>query len=135
MEPADSLLTSELEAMAAIGRVLGTLPDDAARQRVLRWACERFGLEKSAVAALVPEAVLAKAVSVADDPALKLDSLEDMFQTASPDQDDLTIPESELTPVARATPLDQSRQPVETVLRSFVKEFQRFAEEWNGATA
>jgi len=135
MEPADSLLTCELEAMAALGRVLGTLPDDAARKRVLRWACERFGLEQSAVAALVPEGVMAKAVSVADDPMLKLDSLDDMFQKASSHDDDLTIPESELAHAAAENSTDQSRQPVETVLRSFVKEFQRFAEEWNGATA
>ena len=135
MEPADSQLTSELEAMAALGRVLGTLPDDAARKRVLRWACERFGLEQVAAAASVPDAMLAKAVSVADDPALKLDSLDDMFQMASPDNDDLTIPETEPAHAASASSPDQSRQPVETVLRSFVKEFQRFAEEWNGATA
>src|SRR5262252_10770524 len=135
MEPADSQLTSELEAMAALGRVLGTLPDDAARKRVLRWACERFGLEQVAAAASVPDAMLAKAVSVADDPALKLDSLDDMFQMASPDNDDLTIPETEPAHAASASSPDQSRQPVETVLRSFVKEFQRFAEEWSGATA
>jgi len=132
MEPADSL-SSELEAMAALGRVLGTLPDDAARKRVLRWACERFGLEHSALDAFLPEGTMAKAVSVADDPALKLDSLDDMFQMASPNDDDLTIPQS--VSVAPANSSDQSRQPVETVLRSFVKEFQRFAEEWNGATA
>jgi hypothetical protein len=121
--------------MAALGRVLGTLPDDAARKRVLRWACERFGLDQSAVVALVPEAMMAKAVNVADDPALKIDSLDDMFEMASPDNDDLTLPVSEPAHAAPAAPLDQSRQPVETVLRSFVKEFQRFAEEWNGATA
>lgn len=135
MEPADSLLTSELEAMATLGRVLGTLPDDAARKRVLRWACERFGLEQLAAAASVPQGMLAKAVSVADDPALKLDSLDDMFQMASPDNDDLTIPETEPVHAEAAGSPDQSRQPVETVLRSFVKEFQRFAEEWSGATA
>ena len=135
MEPADSQLTSELEAMAALGRVLGTLPDDAARKRVLRWACERFGLEQSAVAALVPEGMMAKAVSPADDPMLKLDSLDDMFQMSAPDNDDLTIPETESAHAAPASSPDQSRQPVETVLRSFVKEFQRFAEEWSGATA
>ena len=135
MEPADSGLTSELEAMAALGRVLGTLPDDVARKRVLRWACERFGLDQSAVAALVPEGMMAKAVSVADDPTLKLDSLDDMFQMASSHDDDLTLPESEPAHGAPPGSPDQSRQPVETVLRSFVKEFQRFAEEWSGATA
>src|SRR4029078_5589732 len=93
MEPADNQLSSELDAMAAICRVLGTLPDDAARQRVLRWACERFGLEPVQAAALLPEGLFAEAVgSVADDPALKLDSLDDMFEMASPDNDDLVLP-------------------------------------------
>jgi len=117
--------------MAAIGRVLGTLPDDTARHRVLRWACERFGLEpKAAAAALLPDGVFAETITVADDPMLKLDSLDDMFEVAAPDNDDLAIPDP--TP---APPADGARQPVESVLRSFVEEFQRFAEEWTGATA
>lgn len=132
MEPADNQLSSELEAMAAIGRVLGTLPDEAARQRVLRWACERFGLDPVAAAGLLPEGIFTEAVNnVADDPALKLDSLDDMFEMASPDNDDLVVP-----PVQPATPPpDAAKQPVEAVLKSFVAEFQRFAEEWSGATA
>ncbi len=118
--------------MAAIGRVLGTLPDDAARQRVLRWACERFGLEPVAAAALLPEGIFESAVAdVADDPALKLDSLDDMFEMVSPDNDDLSLPAAP----AAAPAADSSKQPVEAVLKSFVAEFQRFAEEWSGATA
>jgi len=116
--------------MAAIGRVLGTLPDDTARRRVLRWACERFGLEPAAAAAaLLPEGMFAETVNVADDPMLKIDSLDDMFPDA-PDNDDLAIPDPTLAPSS-----DGSRPPVESVLRSFVEEFQRFAEEWSGATA
>ena len=139
MELADNQLSSELEAMAAIGRVLGALPDDGARQRVLRWACERFGLEPVQAAALLPEGIFAEsAASLADDPALKIDSLDDMFEMASPDDEDLALPPTQpATPAAALAdaPVDASKQPVETVLKSFVAEFQRFAEEWSGATA
>jgi hypothetical protein len=136
MESADNQLSSELEAMAAIGRVLSSLPDDTARHRVLHWACERFGVEVDAAAALLPEGVFAEAVNIADDPGLKLDSLDDMFDMAAPDTDDLTIPVAAVA-VTDPTPAaaDPSRQPVEAVLKSFVAEFQRFAEEWSGATA
>jgi hypothetical protein len=137
VEPADNLLTCELEAMAAIARVVGTLPDDRARQRVLRWACERFHVEglKAIVSAsaLLPDGVFADLPAPADDPALRLDSLEDMFQTPTPrsdhhgDHDDLVIAD----PAPKT--VDTAKQPVEAVLRSFVAEFQRFAEEWSGA--
>jgi hypothetical protein len=137
VEPADNLLTCELEAMAAIARVIGSLPDDRARQRVLRWACERFQVEalKTIVSAsaLLPEGVFADMPAPADDPALRLDSLDDMFQTPAPRDehhgDDLVVVD---TPPK--TP-DTAKQPVEAVLRSFVADFQRFAEEWSGATA
>ena len=85
-----------------------------------------------AAASLLPDGIFAEAVTkIADDPALKLDSLEDIFQMAAPDNDDLALPN--LQPAAPAA--DASKQPVEAVLRSFVAEFQRFAEEWSGATA
>ena len=122
-------LTNELEVMAAIGRALGTLPDDDARQRVLRWACERFGIDSIPESTLFPDGVVSRAVSAANDPALKLDSIDDMFEAAPTAEDDLALP-----PTLPAKD-DTSKQPVEAVLRSFVAEFQRFAEEWSGATA
>ncbi len=129
MEPGDNLM-SELEAMAVIGRVLGTLPDDTARQRVLRWACERFGIDSIPEASLLADGAAPNAeIAPADDPALKLGSLEDMFEMASPEHDDLAIVD------APPAPPNDAKQPVEVVLRSFVAEFQRFAKEWNGATA
>ena len=119
---------TELEAMAVIARVLGTLPDNAARQRVLRWAAERSGVDAMVLSA----ALTATApVSVADDPALKVDSLEDMFATAALPDDDLTVPVDEPPPAAP----DTSKLPVADILKSFAAEFQRFAEEWNGAAA
>jgi hypothetical protein len=129
MEGRDPLMT-ELEAMALISRVLGTLPDIAARQRVLRWAAERTGVDAVAFSAAVQ--TTAAAVRVADDPTLKVDALEDMFAAAPAlADDDLTVPVDE--PLRAATP--EASKPVADILRSFAAEFQRFAEEWNGAAA
>ena len=121
---------SELEAMAVIARVLETLPDDAGRQRVLRWAAGRVGIEAVALAAAIQQTANAAPVPVADDPALKLDSVEDMFE-ARPVTDDLRIDDS----ASPAQTRDVSKAPVADLLKSFAAEFQRFAEEWNGATA
>jgi hypothetical protein len=130
MERRDPLMT-ELEAMAVVSRVLETLPDSATRQRVLRWAAERAGIEAVALSKAL-EATTMSPVRAADDPALKLDSLEDMFGTAVPVEDELTVAVDD--PIA-AIPPDRSKAPVADVLRSFAAEFQRFAEEWNGAAA
>src|SRR5215831_8827883 len=128
MERRDPLMT-ELEAMAVISRLLETLPDTAARQRVLRWAAERAGVDALTFSTAVGVMATTPAVNPADDPALKIDSLEDMFGKTSPVEDDFAVVVDE--PVA-ATP-DTSKAPVADVLRSFAEEFQRFAEEWNGA--
>jgi hypothetical protein len=132
MEPRDPLMT-ELEAMAVISRVLETLSDSATRQRLLRWAAERAGVEAVAFSKGL-EVTTTSPVRAADDPALKLDSLEDMFDTAAPIEDDLTVVVDE--PIASLpVPPETSKAPVADVLRSFAAEFQRFAEEWNGAAA
>ena len=128
MERRDPLMT-ELEAMAVISRLLETLPDAEARQRVLRWAAERVGAEIVASSAVVDPTK--PAVNVADDPALELDSLDDMFGKPVGVEDDLSVVVDERI---AATP-DPSKLPVADVLRSFAAEFQRFAEEWTGATA
>jgi len=49
---------------------------------------------------------------------------------AAQDDEDLVIPAVPPVPAP-----DAAKPPVEVVLRSFVAEFQRFAEEWSGATA
>jgi len=122
---------TELEAMAVISRVLETLADSATRQRVLRWAAERAGVQEVAFSNAL-EATTMSPVGPADDPALKLDSLEDMFGTAAPVEDNLAIAVDD--PVEVTLP-DTSKAPVADILRSFAAEFQRFAEEWNGAAA
>jgi hypothetical protein len=133
MGQAPSSLTLELEAMAAIGLVLSDLPDPAARLRVLKWATERFAAELEAA----PQVLVADPAPVQDissDPALAVDSLDEMFVTVSDETDDdlgefaAPAPGGALAPTAPQAPL-------EVVIRSFAQDFQRFVEEWNGATA
>ena len=111
--------------MAAIGRALGDLTDPAARQRVLRWAQERFAVE----AVSAPAFAIASAPAAAADADLGVDGLNDMFPaTAASDDDSLSLEPSR--PV-----VEIEKAPLETVLRAFAADFQRFADEWNGAAA
>jgi len=121
MEQAPTLLTLELQAMAAIGQALGDLTNPAARQRVLNWAAERFAADGTA------------------SPALAVDSLNDMFKSAAPHEheDDACgefaafgASDTVAAPAALSPAL-----PLDVVLRSFAEDFQRFTEEWNGAAA
>jgi len=112
--------------MAAIGRALTGLTDPSARQRVLKWATERFAIEKP----LAPELFAAPVTPVAADPALAVDSLNDMF-AAEPQDDEFEA----FDPYAAPAPAPEAKLPLDVVVRSFAEDFQRFAEEWNAATA
>ena len=123
----DNSLTQELDAMAALGRVLADLTDPASRQRVLHWAAERFGVDvASGVQPMAEPSQSPDRVSF--DPALNVGSLDDMFPAAFEDVDgDLAIFE-------QSGP-EASKPSIEVVMRSFAADFQRFTEEWNGANA
>lgn len=135
MEPAISdPLTQELDAMAVIGQVLGKINDPASRQRVLRWAADRFAAAEALGVPSAQTVAVREAFEgpVAADPSLAVDALGDMFAGRAHAQhttldDDLSVNEPAVGEVAR--------QPVEHVLRSFAADFQRFAEAWNGAAA
>src|SRR4051812_42527813 len=96
MEMVPDALTEELEAMAAIGRVLGNVPDSGTRQRVLKWAVERFAADLQHAPNLIPATAPVSETSPASDPALTIDSLDDMF-TNEPEgtPDDLVLPQLE----------------------------------------
>jgi hypothetical protein len=113
MEQEPDSLTREVDAMAVIGQVLSKLTDPAARQRVLKWAAERFAVDGAPVAQTAVSPRVARPAPV--DPGLTIDSLDDMFAIAAPEV--------------------VSNPPVESVLQSFAADFQRFADDWNGATA
>jgi len=65
------LLAEELEAMAAVGRALDSLSDGPARQRVLRWAAERYAnAEKPAPV---------EVSTIGSDASLDLEGLDEFF--------------------------------------------------------
>ena len=116
-------LTQEVDAMAIIGQLLGKLPDAAARQRVLKWAAERYGSE---VMTQAPSS--AAQAPARGDSSLAVDSLNDMFTQAQPADDDLSVPAFEAA-------AEEPKPPVSTVIQSFARELRRFADEWKGAAA
>jgi hypothetical protein len=134
----DNSLTQELDAMAAVGQILSALTDSAARQRVLKWATERFESEAAPGTPELRPTPVASAPQVTD-PALAVDSLDDMFAIVAGDvgndsglSDFALFEDSE--PETSNGP-KTAKLPIEVVVRSFAADFQRFAEEWNGATA
>jgi hypothetical protein len=115
----------ELEAMSTIGRALDAIEDVALRQRVLQWAVERWGVDRSRSDAAQPQP--GKPLSpLAHDPALSVGSIDDLFgDTATPDR-------PVAAPKAQA-PVPAKKTPVESMLQSLAADFQRLADEWNGA--
>jgi hypothetical protein len=115
----------ELEAMSTIGRALDAIEDPALRQRILNWALERWGGDRS----LLPQAEAPGQVSTrhpASDPALSVDSIDELFGEGPVEARPGTAPEILVTePAAKA--------PVESMLQSLAADFQRLADEWNGA--
>ena len=129
MERTTNSLQQELNAMATIGQVLGDITVPATRQRVLRWAGERFAANPAPAAQVTPVLAAVEAPSTMDvDPDLAVDSLTDMFGAQPQTADDTLLLE---TPRLESV----EKAPLETVIRSFAADFQRFAEEWNGAAA
>ena len=120
MEYVPDPLTKEVDAMAVIGQVLQKLPDAAARQRVLRWAVERFSSEAAAAHERGTVRPAVPANSVTGDTALAVDSLDDMFETS----DAVETPDDFVEPAER----------LETERRSFTAAFRRFTGDWKGAT-
>ncbi len=105
-------LTAEIAAMQKIGTALAGLNDEV-RLRVLRWAAERFSpLAPVQVAATQPNG---------QDTTLAVDSLEDFFDTRSPGSQ------------VEQAPCTSGAEPVESMVKGFVDDFQRIAREWQGA--
>ena len=108
-------LADELDALAVIGRTLGGL-DPAARDRVLRWAMERFDASQRAT----QTAASGRRVQ---DPALSVDGAE-LFGPKRPAErvdETLTLPGPSTAP-----------RGVDSMVRGFVTDFQRLVIEWQG---
>ena len=100
----------EIAAMTAIARVLGTLDQTATRERVMRWAADKFHLE-IASAAPAPEAIGAPRVEqdhYADEP-------NDLFEPGA------------------AAELVRGKEPLDVLVRELAANFQRLAIEEHGA--
>ena len=105
-------LTAEIAAMAKIAAALGDL-DASTRARVLRWVADRFS-----AAALTQPPVTAPPAR--PDMTLSVDGLGELF--------------ADRKSSAPAEPaVDGPSEPVESMVRGFVDEFQRIAREWQGA--
>jgi hypothetical protein len=128
---------AEVEAMGEVARVLAALPDAQSRARVLRWAMDRYRVEATPMAApTVPVTMAAPAVPAtmaiagADrsgaDLSLEVDSLHDLFPARPP----ADIDEAALSLAEPSRPAQESG--IESMIRGFVADFQRFALEWQG---
>lgn len=113
-------LSIELEAMSIIGRVLDAIEDPALRQRILNWAAERWGGRAKSTDAAQGTAAIPPA-----DSDLSVDSIGEMFADSPegrPDRAPIDI-----------SPKTERKAPVESMLQSLAADFQRLADEWNGA--
>ena len=94
----------ELDAMTTIARVLATLDQPGARQRVMRWAAERFHLEAPASTPIVGTVGAPLAEEEVD-----VDEVNDVFnKTAAAEQ-------------------VRGNEPLDTLLRELAADFQRLA--------
>ena len=86
--PSDDQLSIELDAIITIGRVLSNISDLETRNRVMRWAIERFGIDVPAAAEEpagdldVPHNVVPPRAEPDLPEALTVDGLTEMFGTA-----------------------------------------------------
>ena len=119
-EPKADDLGAEIAAMESVARAVSSLPE-AARERVLRWAVERYQLT-----ALLPQAQAApNAATLASTPAPV-----SAVEQATADRD-LTLDGAELFgQTHRSNPATAPQGGVESLVHDFVSEFQRVAKEW-----
>ena len=116
----------ELEAMATIGRALDSIEDPALRQRILNWAVERWGEQQSLVSNAGETPARPASSGIASDPALAVDSIDDLFTDGAVEARPGKPPEI-------LVPEKPAKAPVESMLQSLAADFQRLADEWNGA--
>jgi len=115
-------LAVELEAMSTIGRTLEAIEDPSLRQRILNWAVQRWGADRSSSEPIeAPRATAARRTSDCSD--LSVDSIAEFFDDG---------PAAGSGPQV-VSPKPAGKAPVESMLQSLAADFQRLADEWNGA--
>jgi hypothetical protein len=132
----------ELAAMRSIAAALEELPDDAARERALRWAVETFGLNvtdastqtlwNSRPAPERPQITEA----TRPDPALTVDDLEALFEPPTPPERWGLQPRSSDAKtrhdVKRRGESAGDDRSVSSMIHSFVRDFQKLVDDWRG---
>jgi hypothetical protein len=118
------LLGIELDAMSTIGRTLDAIEDPALRRRILNWAIERWGGDRSRGVNFDAPSRAAASTHPTSDPALSVDSIGELFGERPAGARPTTPAIIEPQPAAKA--------PVESMLQSLAADFQRLADEWNG---
>jgi hypothetical protein len=115
-------VTTELAAMQRVAMALGDLRDEQARLRVIRWAMQRYF--PAVAAETVSPAPVAASSLPASDATLEVDSLTDFFvrDTVVLDDDDC-MPQPSKPAV---------REPIESMVKGFVADFQQLAAAWQG---
>lgn len=131
-------MTDEIEAIRAVGSALARLPDAGSRERVLRWAAERFQIEPTiAVPVATPSHVMASQVRVPDS-TLSVDGLQEFFPVRARTDDALSVdaetctqPLFETAQVEETPVLVHDETPkLDSMVHSFVADFQRLASDW-----
>jgi hypothetical protein len=117
----------ELEAMSTIGRALEAIEDVALRQRILQWAVERWGVVNHSHSDIVEPESKRATTPLTSDPALSVESIGELFGDGPAPLRTPAAPKAQMP----ATPARKA--PVESMLQSLATDFQRFADEWNGA--
>jgi hypothetical protein len=97
----------ELEVMTAVARIVGTLDQPAARERVIRWAAEKFQID---IAATPPLGSVGAPID--------LDSLEEAIDGAD-------------TPAAAQQV--RGKEPLDAIIREIAADLQRLALGAHGA--
>jgi len=137
----------ELAAMQAIARALSSIRDSETRQRVVMWATERFRIPTTLAAPARPTAP----ASSADDPALAVETLYDLFDhprttavmpasqamqiaLAGSEDDTLTLtdplPHAAGAEARDVTTVPREEPALDTLVKGFANELQRLAVEW-----
>jgi len=97
----------ELDAMTAVGQVLSSLDQPAARQRVIRWAAERYQIDLAAAPAL--------------------------GNVGAPLERDVHVGVSDVADTPAAADEVRGKEPLDAIVRRLAADFQRDALESHGA--
>ena len=111
-------VSAELDSMRQIAHAIEQLRDAEARQRVLQWARDRYGV---AVTAPAPDMMHVAQPRVAE-PVMMAEDLDDLFE-----------PRPAAAPPSPPAPPSVRPRGVESMIKDFAADFRRFALEWQGA--